>query len=266
MRVIDRIFVPIILALSACAFDPSYFHGTGSHISGPVQTSTFDRYLPRAQAGEPDFQNLIGFMFFFGEGAPMDRSKAHLWFHNAADQGHVLAQRNLAIMHRLGIGMPPDIEEARFYARSAGITDIERLVAAVPSSLRSGTQEFEHDYHVAGQNMERGEATYVTFCAGCHGLNGIAAYIGSPSFALGDRLHKPDGELLYSIFNGKGVMPSWGDKFSEQRLREVLAFVRTLPKRYENGIAEGIRRAPGLYFLFGPMENDSSAYRVAFEN
>lgn len=266
MRVIDRILLLISMALSACVFDPSYHHGMGSHISNPVQGSTFERYLPRAQAGEPDFQNLIGFMFFFGEGAPMDRPEAHLWFHNAADQGHALAQRNLAIMHRLGIGIPKDLEEARFYARSAGIADIERLVSSVPANLRSTTQEIDHDYRIAGHNMERGEATYVTFCAGCHGLNGIAAYIGSPSFALGDRLHKPDGELLYSIFQGKGVMPSWGDKFSDQRLRAVLAFVRTLPKQYENGIAAGIRRAPGLYFLFGPMEDDSSAYRIALEN
>lgn len=196
----------------------------------------------------------------------MSRPGAHFWFHSAADQGHAQAQRNLAIMHRLGIGGPPDLEEANFYARSGGITDLDRLVAAMPSSLRNGMPEVEQDYLVAEHNMGRGEATYTAFCAGCHGLNGIAAYIGSPSFALGERLQKPDAVLLYSIYQGKGVMPSWGDKFSEDRLVDVLAFVRTLQKQYENGIAEGIRRAPGRYFLFGPMEDDDSAYRVSFED
>jgi mono/diheme cytochrome c family protein len=134
----------------------------------------------------------------------------------------------------------------------------------MPSSLRGGTQGFGQDHRAVGHDMERGEATYVTFCAGCHGLNGIATYIGSPSFALGERMQEPDTALLYSINQGKGVMPSWGDKFSERRLADVLDFVRTLQKQYEIGIAEGIRRAPGSYFLFGPMEDDDSAYRISF--
>jgi mono/diheme cytochrome c family protein len=136
----------------------------------------------------------------------------------------------------------------------------------MPSSLRSGMLEVEHDTLVAEHGRERGEATYTMFCAGCHGLNGIAAYIGSPSFALGERLQKPDATLLYSIYQGKGVMPSWGDKLSEDRLLDVLAFVRSLQRHYENGLAEGIRRAPGRYFLFGPMEEDDAAYRISFED
>ena len=204
-------------------------------------------------------------MYFFGEGAPKDRSQAHLWFHNAADQGHVLAQRNLALMHRLGIGVPVDRKEADFYARSADMADLERLVDTIPASRRSSMRKVERDPAAARRKMERGEATYATFCAGCHGLNGVAAYIGSPSFALGDRLQKPDAVLFYSIFHGKGMMPSWGDKLSEDRLRDTLAFVRTLQTQYENGIAAGIRRAPGSYFLFGPMEDDHAAFRSSIE-
>jgi mono/diheme cytochrome c family protein len=264
MRPIMGISALIIVALSACAFDPPSSRETVSRIYGPGWVSTYEKYLPQARAGDPEFQNLIGFMLFFGEGVSMNRPEAHFWFHSAADQGYALAQRNLAIMHRLGTGTPPDIKEAVFYARSAGITDLGRLVEAMPSSLRDGMREVEQDHRAAGHNTERGEATYTAFCAGCHGLNGIATYIGSPSFALGERLRKTDAELLYSIYQGKGVMPSWGDKFSEDRLLDVLAFVRTLRKQYENGIAEGIRRAPGRFFLFGPMEEDDSAYRISF--
>jgi mono/diheme cytochrome c family protein len=214
--------------------------------------------MPRAQAGDPEFQNLIGFMFFFGEGAPMDRPESHIWFHKAADQGHVLAQRNLALMHRLGLGVPRDLKEADFYARSAEMADLERLVADMPTSRRSSMRAVGR--RVTQQNLERGEATYAAFCAGCHGLNGIAAYIGSPSFALGDRLQKPDAILLYSIFQGKGVMPSWGDKLPHDRLVDTLAFARTLQTQYECGISAGIRRTPELYFLFGPMENNHAAH------
>ena len=111
-----------------------------------------------------------------------------------------------------------------------------------------------------------GETTFVTFCAGCHGLNGIAAYVDSPSFALGDRMEKPDAELIESVRNGKGVMPSWGDKLSDRQMRDVLGFVRSLEDQYEAGIVTGIRRAPGLYFLFGPMTRDPAAYQSDFQD
>ncbi|MHA1529558.1 MAG: c-type cytochrome, partial [Alphaproteobacteria bacterium] len=244
MRTTGKILALISVALSACAFDPPSSRETDPQIYGPGWVSTYAKYLPRAESGDPDFQNLIGFMLFFGEGLAVDRPQAHLWFHRAADQGHTLAQRNLAIMHRLGIGEPPDLEEARAYARLAEMTDLDRLVGAMPSSLTGGTLEVGRDTLAAGRDRERGEATYTTFCAGCHGLNGIATYIGSPSFALGETLHKPDSVLLYSIHQGKGIMPGWGNKLAADRLLDALAFVRTLPERYQNGIAEGIRRAP----------------------
>ena len=38
-------------------------------------------------------------------------------------------------------------------------------------------------------NMD-GSEVYLTFCAGCHGFDGIAAYPPAPSFALGERLHQ----------------------------------------------------------------------------
>jgi len=234
---------------------------------GPAWGTTLEKYLPNAQAGDPEFQNLIGFMQFFGEGAPMDRQEAHAWFHRAAEQGHVLAQRNLAIMHRLGIGALEDGREADFYAQSTNFTDLGRLVKDMTASLRGPASGITQDNRSARRDMgRRGEATYVTFCAGCHGLNGIAAYIGSPSFALGERLEKPDAVLLHSIYQGKGIMPSWWDKLPEDQLRDALVFVRSLRKQYETGIAEGIRRAPGRYFLFGPMEDDDSAYRISYGN
>ena len=265
MRPTAAISALIILALLACAFAPPSSRETGSRIYGPGWASTYEKYLPRAQAGEPEFQNLIGFMLFFGEGVPMDQRQAHFWFHSAADQGHALAQRNLAATHRLGTGQPPDLEHAGYHARSGSSTGPGRLVGASPSARSGAMLEGVQDNLAAKPDIGRGEATYAAFCAGCHGLNGIAAYTGSPSFALGERMRKPDSALLRSIYQGKGVMPSWGDKFPEARLLNLLAFVRTLERQYENGIAEGIRGAPGRFFLFGPMEEDASAYRVSFE-
>jgi hypothetical protein len=62
------------------------------------------------------------------------------------------------------------------------------------------------------------------FCAGCHGLNGIAGYVGAPSFALGERMEKSDRELMGSITGGHEVMPEWGDKLPDGLLIEALRF------------------------------------------
>lgn len=258
----------LLLPLLACAYEPE-----GPTASGPAYPSgawrtTYDKYLPRAMAGEPAYETLLGFMTFFGEGADRDRVQAHLWFHRAAEHGSALAARNLAIMHSLGLGVEHDADEAAIYARQAEIEDLE-------ATTRNATAAAEPDVRVASaaalfpmpstrtDDVSPGEAAYATYCAGCHGLNGIAAYIDSPSFALRERLDKSDAELLHGIESGMGAMPGWGGKLSPLLLARILAFVRTLPEQYEQGIMHGIRRAPELYFLFGPMENDDSAYRSA---
>lgn len=264
MRTLHMLLALLCVALSACTQYPTSLQPTGFAWYGRDQVSKSEQYMVLAQAGDPEFQNLIGFMLFFGEHLPMNRLEAHFWFHQSADQGHTTAQRNLAIMHMIGIGVPKDLEQAEFYANAAGTIDLHDLVERIHSSIRGGEQKSGHDDRFADQGQERGESTYATFCAGCHGLHGIAAYVGSPSFALGDRMEKPDAVLLDSIRNGKGMMPGWGNKFSAERLVEVFAFIRTLERRYQNGIAQTLRGPPGIYFLFGPMEKDHLAYRSWF--
>ena len=108
-----------------------------------------------------------------------------------------------------------------------------------------GTAEF-------GNTVQVGEKLFVKFCAGCHGFNGIAYYVNSPSFALGERLHKEDVELLRSITNGKNAMPSWDNMLSREQIRSIIAFIRTLPSSFQNGIAGNLRSKPDSYFRFRP--------------
>ena len=54
-----------------------------------------------------------------------------------------------------------------------------------------------------------GARTFLTFCAGCHGMDGFAAYEHAPSFSMGERLQKDDRELLQSVLKGTGNMPPW---------------------------------------------------------
>lgn len=208
----------ILLQLSACgawigAWDPA---GSGFK-------STFQKFLARAELGDTESQNAVGYMLYHGEGAPMDRAQAQWWFRRAAERGNVRAQRNLAIMAAMG-----------------------------PVAQSGPSAELRQD--ASGNDVPRGERLYLMFCSGCHGVNGVSAYEHSPSFAFGERLEKGDAALMRSLLGGTQEMPAWDDKLSRRDLLEVLSFARKLRDRYDAGIGQPLRAAPAYYYLFGPME------------
>ncbi len=223
-----RLALGIILLsqLSACGV-PYPIRDGGN--AGPE--TTYEKFLPLAEAGDAESQNVVGFMLFHGEGVSVGRDRAEMWFRRAAEQGNVRAQRNLAEMY------------------SAGSTEYDTQSGREPAAP-------------ATQERLSGEGLYAKFCAGCHGFNGIAAYVHSPSFALGQTLEKSDEELTHSLLHGKGEMPNWDDKLSLAELQDVLRFVRTLRSRYNLGIGQPLRGAPDVYYLFGPMKWDERASRA----
>ncbi|MEH6616334.1 MAG: c-type cytochrome [Porticoccus sp.] len=323
--------------------------------SGRAKT-TYEKFLPIAEAGDPDVQNFLGYMFFYGEGVPRDYQRAHEWFHLAAEQGDLKAQRNLGVFHARAVSRIPerfyDAEEANIWfslsaANSAG-RDVSSLasefyadfldpdtggflmlkgeqkigeklfstfcagchgfdgVAAIPmapsfaygDSLEKSDATLLHSImygknimpswtktatvelsryillfirqrfdpvgalppqvaalsadHFVGSDYELGEETYARYCAGCHGFNGIAYYVNSPSFALGERMDKSDSELMGSIRNGLGIMPSWEDMIDPRQVRALVTFIRTLAPTYERGITGDIKSAPRLHLRFKP--------------
>ncbi|MDP6398620.1 MAG: cytochrome c [Arenicellales bacterium] len=69
---------------------------------------------------------------------------------------------------------------------------------------------------------------YHANCAMCHGYDGVPILPGAPNFASGERLDKPDPELLASIRDGRETMPPWGDVLSDGELLSVLAYTRLI--------------------------------------
>lgn len=99
----------------------------------------------------------------------------------------------------------------------------------------------------------RGADVFLTFCAGCHGIDGFAAYPAAPSFSMGDRLHKDDGTLLQSILNGKGAMPPWQDKLSIPMLRSAIRYLRIMDERVKIGQAPLQQKLPAYMYRFQPV-------------
>ena len=100
---------------------------------------------------------------------------------------------------------------------------------------------------------ESSEKIYLQFCGGCHGFNGIAWYVNSPSFALRERMHKSDADLAHSISNGRGAMPSWEHMLLPHQIDALVKFIRTLSESYERGIGNELRPSPELFFRFRPL-------------
>jgi len=198
----------------------------------PVRTAprtTYERLLPIAQAGDPDVQNLLGFMYFYSEGVDLDYNQAHDWFHLAAEQGNLLAQRNLGLLHSKSQPRIPDTffdpVEANFWFSlyAAGTPGASRLASV---SYESFLEPVSEGKNKPLAKRESGKEVYVTFCAGCHGFEGNAAFPHAPSILLGEGLQQADSVLSTSILDGKNNMPGWRDTLSAEQVREVLLYIR----------------------------------------
>ena len=76
-----------------------------------------------------------------------------------------------------------------------------------------------------------GRAIYERDCAMCHGMDGVASRIGRGAVDLND----PDWQgrtsveqVVRVIEEGRGQMPAWKSRLSEEETRAVAGYVMTL--------------------------------------
>jgi mono/diheme cytochrome c family protein len=217
---------------------------SNGEITGNRPESTYERFLPLALAGDPDIQNLLGFMYFYGEGVEPNYDDAHYWFHLAAEEGDFKAQRNLGIFHsRLLPRIPEkyfDSEEANLWFSLAAASSRDPAISTLVS--RSYDKFLAADAEKLLKETEKrhiGETIFVTLCAGCHGFDGHAPYTGAPSFALGQRLEQSNRVLVDSILNGKGLMSAWGSTLSKEMALATVSYIR----RFNNGATDSAQVA-----------------------
>jgi mono/diheme cytochrome c family protein len=83
---------------------------------------------------------------------------------------------------------------------------------------------------------EPAASVYKAKCAACHGPVGDASTpagkaLKVPSFSSEAVLKETDANMLEVARNGKGKMPAWHDKLSEDQLKELIAFIHTMQKK-----------------------------------
>ncbi len=86
-------------------------------------SAAFRAWRPLAEAGNPESQYNLGYMYDNGEGLPVDDIQAAHWYRRAAEQGHVTAQFNLGVMYDYGEGVTEDRGEAAYWYREAAEQD-----------------------------------------------------------------------------------------------------------------------------------------------
>lgn len=97
----------------------SFQAGESAYLNNDYQTA-FQEWEPLAVQGNDDAQNMLGYMYRYGQGLPQNFEKARYWYRQAADQGHDRAQNNLGVMHRLGLGGSQDYHKAfQWFHRAA---------------------------------------------------------------------------------------------------------------------------------------------------
>ena len=80
----------------------------------------------------------------------------------------------------------------------------------------------------AAADRSNGRMLYDEHCAGCHGEGGRSIDPTVPSFADGDGLFMMDSELLDRIRRGSELKPAFRGLLSDQEIRDVIAYLRTL--------------------------------------
>jgi TPR repeat protein len=83
-------------------------------------------YTKAAEQGHVDAQYNLALMYKHGKGVLLDFRQTVQWYTKAAEQGHVDAQFNLALMYKHGKGVPQDFRQTiQWYTKAAEQGDVD---------------------------------------------------------------------------------------------------------------------------------------------
>ncbi len=73
-------------------------------------------------------------------------------------------------------------------------------------------------------------------CAHCHGADGLANTPAGkahhvPPFTAPEVVKMSDTDLIAIVKNGKGKMPSYGNRLTDAQIQEAVGYIRTLQKQ-----------------------------------
>jgi len=84
--------------------------------------------------------------------------------------------------------------------------------------------------------QKSGADTYKAKCQSCHGADGTGNTPAGKSmkvvsFSAPDIVSASDADLIADTKNGKGKMPAYAGKLTDDQVKDVVAYIRTLQKK-----------------------------------
>ena len=108
----------VVMVFGALPSWANFLAGEDAYLREDYETA-LEAWQPLAKSGNAEAQNMLGYMYRYGQGVAQDFEQARQWYRLAADQGNARAQNNLGAMYRQGLGVTQSYEEALQWFRRA---------------------------------------------------------------------------------------------------------------------------------------------------
>jgi|GEM_PF-38431 len=119
-----------------------------------------------------------------------------------------------------------------FAANSQTVTPWE-----VPADKKAKLADFKFDE----ASHKAGEQIYLINCKSCHGdpgKNNVSKLVPPPPDIVSKKMQDDtDGELYYKLQTGRGPMPAFGNALTSQEIWQVISYIRSFNKEYEQQVA-----------------------------
>ena len=118
----NKLFITLLLGLSiisSSSWSADFGKGIAAYNSGDFATALRE-FTPLAEQGDAFVQNILGVMYYNGEGVLQDYKTAVKWYTLAAEQGDASARFNLGSTYENGTGVLQDYKTAvKWYTLAA---------------------------------------------------------------------------------------------------------------------------------------------------
>ncbi len=101
----------MLLLASSVLAQSGFDKGASAYKRGDIETA-LAVFRPLAENGDAKTQSILGLMYCYGEGVPVDHRESARWYRRAAEQGSSVAQYNLGMFYLEGQGVTQNTDEA----------------------------------------------------------------------------------------------------------------------------------------------------------
>ncbi len=179
-KTISSTIASFSLLLALCAAPPAhagYEEGLSAFRAGNYSTALAE-LTPAAKGGNADAQQLLGHMYYMGQGVAQDFAQALNWHRKAAAQGKHESEYVIGTMYYSGKGVQQDYHNAMQWLQKAaagGHADAQYMLGAMYFTGKGIPQDYQQSVAWFRRAAEQGqsEAQRLLGLMHLHGVGGV---------------------------------------------------------------------------------------------